>query len=169
MRTREQVLRADRMRRYREKSRSPGSLDEALELDISERAKALQRDPHMAQWVSPQEWPEVVELAEAWGETRLGQYERDSGVRAAVEAFAAGFSLDELKSASEALVRSGYAEEARAKGRKLGMSSLSPEVIRRALSNGHTGKPNGKAKRESDELSELLQEVRDMERARVSK
>lgn len=106
----------------------PTNLAEALKLDPKTRAGFLERDENMAQWLCPQEWPEVAAVASAWGETRVGAYKRDSGVRAVVGCLADGFSLTELLRATARIKVSDWA-----KGKTLGMSCLSPEVVRRAL------------------------------------
>lgn len=152
--------RVRKQRSRRGKSAAPSNLTEALKLDVCARAKALQRDPHLAQWVTPQEWPEIQELAEAWGEKRLGQYERDSGVRACVEVFAAGFTLDELKHATEQAKRSGWANDKRKNGHRLGLASLTPEVVRRALDDSQD-EPRRPKTREDHEWEKDMQALKE--------
>jgi hypothetical protein len=105
-------------------------------MPLRERAGALERDRHLAPWVEPHRWPEVAEVAAAWDAHRLLAYERDSGVRAVVALFAAGYSVDELVRVSRAVQRSQFAERQRAEGKRLGLSSLTPEIVRRELESG---------------------------------
>lgn len=108
----------------------PANLAEALDVPPQERARQVERDPHLAEWILPQDWPEVRELAKAWGERRVGAYKRDSGVRAVVGCLADGFTLQELLRAIPRIRGSDWG-----KSRKLGMACMTPEVVRRALDN----------------------------------
>jgi hypothetical protein len=99
---------------------------------ITERAAALLVDPHMAAWCEPHRWPEVVRVAETLGELtkqppRLGQWGRDFGVQAVVQAFAAGFTPDDVCRLLPDIVASSWWAKS-----KRGLSSLSLEVLRRA-------------------------------------
>lgn len=114
---------------------SPGrplrSLEDALALPVEARAQACQHDPTLADFAQPQEWPEVkavaAELGQSLGQTfRLGSYLRDRGVQAVVEAFATGFTLDQLLS----VARNAKDDPWWHKERR-GLSSLTAEVIRR--------------------------------------
>lgn len=111
-------------------NQAPANLAEALKVPPQERARQVERDPHLAEWILPQDWPEVRELAKAWGERRVGAYKRDSGVRAVVGCLADGFTLQELLRAIPRIRGSDWG-----KSRKLGMACMTPEVVRRALDN----------------------------------
>jgi len=54
----------------------------------------------------------------------------DSGVRALLELFAAGFTTDELSTAAKAAKTDPWCQNSTA---KRGLSSMSPEVVRRLL------------------------------------
>lgn len=111
------------------------NLGEALKLPIEERSKLLREDASMAPWVRPHEWPEIGEVASALAASsgdrtlaRLSSYNADAGVRAVVELFASGYTLKELVDVAENLPKTGYWTQA-----SRGLSSLSPEVVRRAI------------------------------------
>lgn len=129
----------------------PRNLAEALQVPLKERAGLVLADEHSAGYFQPQSWPEVVQVAEACGDTRLSDYSRDNGVKAAVALFAAGFTVADVVRAWKSLSKSTWAREQRDAGRRLGMSSLSPEVVRRALE----GMP-----RMSDAAQDVLKRVR---------
>jgi hypothetical protein len=104
----------------------------AERIPIRERCEALTKNPHMAEWCEPHRWPEIVrvatELAQLTKSTpRLSQYHRDSGVRALVDVFAAGFAPDEVCALLPTVVASRYWTES-----TRGLSSLTAEVLRRA-------------------------------------
>lgn len=117
--------------------RRPSNLSEALAIPIRERAELLERDPLLADLVQAQLWPEVQAIASALGAPKLGAYGRDSGVRAVVELYAAGFEQTELETAANALPSHDWWRRERR-----GLSSLSPEVVRRALAT-HDERPSG--------------------------
>jgi hypothetical protein len=115
-------------------SPSPGNLDDALKIPVTQRAKILERDPHKAQWLEPQRWPEVLVVAEVWGDARLSAYHRDTGVKNVVALFAAGYSPAELVRVSQTIQASAWARDQRSKGKRIGLACLTPEVVRRELS-----------------------------------
>jgi hypothetical protein len=114
----------------------PRTVEEALKLPVSERAGFVLKDPawYGQSW-QPELWPEVIAVAEAlakaagWPPLKLARYHRDSGVRAVVELYGAGYSVADLTAVAMALPRSKYWASDTSKG----LSSLSPEVVRRAL------------------------------------
>jgi hypothetical protein len=97
----------------------------------------------------------VVQVAERFasltGSTaRLGQWHRDQGVQAVVQAFAAGFGVDEICVLLPAVVTSDWWRSG-----KHGLSSLTLEVLRRAESSHDQPKPvDTEAKRERDRRRE---------------
>lgn len=127
---------------------APRNLAEALTLPPRQRAGWVERDPSMADWLEPNRWPEVQQVAVAWGEPRVGVYRRDTGVQAVVALLAAGFTLEELLSSVPRIRDSDWA-----KGKKLGMSSMSLAVVRTAL-----GERAGKAT--AEDLLEKLEASR---------
>lgn len=109
-------------------SRKPTCLADALAVPINERAIIAERDPHLADYLQPQDWPEIRAVAGPLGAGTLASYSRDSGVRAAVSLYAAGFSQAELERAVAALPSDPWWRE-----KRRGLSALSAEVVRRAL------------------------------------
>jgi len=113
---------------------TPASATAADSESLQTRASRILANPYDGAWQNPQDWPEVVEIAEHLAaETgkrppRLGGYSRDRGVQAVVGLFADGWSVAELRRAVSAAVRSDWW---RAGSR--GLASLTPEVVRRAL------------------------------------
>jgi len=72
--------------------------------DIRDRCERLVRNPYDAQFSQPQTWPEIAEAAEILhqglgytSKPKLGSMGSDKGVSRIVEIFAAGFTLDELR------------------------------------------------------------------------
>jgi hypothetical protein len=122
-------------------------LESALRLPVFERAKlAVAKGTAMADYLEPNAWPEVRQVGEAFGRAtgqtgiRLGPYSRDVGVRAIVALLATPYQPTELERAIRHLVTEPWWN---AEGRSKGLSSLTPEVIRRALVNA----PPSKAER----------------------
>lgn len=115
------------------------NLAQAIRVPVGPRSAALLREPHLGEWCEPQKWPEVVEVATALGEltgstSRLGTWPRDSGVKALVELFAAGFDPPEVCGRLPAIVASAWWRAG-----KRGLSSLTVEVLRRAEAKPGTG------------------------------
>jgi hypothetical protein len=111
------------------------NLAEALTVPIAERARYVLANPHEAEWLEPQRWPQLLRLAEAHAETtgqkaRLGRYGADAGVRVMVEHFAAGFELDDLEHVYRQAPRQAWYN---APGKRHGLSSITLEVVRRTL------------------------------------
>jgi len=102
---------------------------------IQSRAAEKLRDPTSANWDRPASWPELVTTADAFAAAlglrmpRLGGMS-DAGVRALLELFAAGFTTDELSTAAKAAKTDPWCQNSTA---KRGLSSMSPEVVRRLL------------------------------------
>jgi len=112
------------------------SAEEPLTDAISARATAVRDRPALATVTHPERWPEVLGVAQTLArslglpEPRLGQYDRDPGVRAVVELYAAGFTQRELERVAEIVPKQPWWS---APGKRLGLSSLSIEVVRRNL------------------------------------
>lgn len=116
----------------------PHNLNEALALPLAERAGFIERDRHLADWLEPHVWPEVVAVAQVLhdngggrGPLRLAAYARDAGVRALITLFAAGFEQAELELVARTLPTRPYWTAGGCKPRSLG--ALTVEVVRREL------------------------------------
>jgi hypothetical protein len=113
-----------------------GGREEALRLPVATRAKLIVDRPALSEVMQPESWPELVSVSQVFArstgvtEQRLGRYQRDSGVRAIVELFAEGFSQRELEHVAQVVPKQSWWS---AHGRRLGLSSLSIEVVRRNL------------------------------------
>jgi hypothetical protein len=113
-------------------------LESALRLPVFERAKYTEaKGRDYGNYLQPQEWPEVKQVAEAFaiatgltGAT-LGSYSRDPGVQAVVSLLAAGHEPEQLERAIRHVVNDPWWTDGKSKG----LSSLTPEVVRRALAN----------------------------------
>jgi hypothetical protein len=115
---------------------TPRNPAEAMRMPIAARAAYTERNRHMAEWLTPETWPEVQAVAQAVheangmrGTARLLPYAKDSGVRAVVALLAAGFEPDELLTAVRGVTKSPWWRADGGKPRSLG--ALSVEVIRR--------------------------------------
>jgi len=96
---------------------------------------AVRDQPALAATAHPERWPEVVGVAQAFArasglpEHGLGEHGSDPGVRAILALYAAGFTQIELERVAEFVPKQAWW-----RGKALGLSSLSPEVVRRNLS-----------------------------------
>lgn len=112
-----------------------GNSAEPSKPSVTERALALRQRPTLALTSHPEQWPEVVGVAQAFARGsgfpahRLGEHGSDAGVRAIVALYAAGFTQLELERVAEFVPKQPWW-----KSKALGLSSLSPEVVRRNLS-----------------------------------
>jgi hypothetical protein len=109
------------------------SYADALELDPEARARLVIANPHDGAWLEPHRWPEVVAVAAALGEVtgakvRLSAYRGDRGVQGIVAMLADGFPAGDLVRAAKLAAGSPWWRKG-----KRGLSSLTPEVVRRAL------------------------------------
>lgn len=118
-------------------STSLNSLEEALAVPIRARAEWLESHQSMATWVQPERWPEVQLVAAAFASAtarevngRLGNYQRDAGVRALVALYAAGYQQAELVRAVTLLVDTDWW---RKEGASRGLSTFTIEVVRRVV------------------------------------
>ena len=123
---------------------------------IEERAIEVQSRPALAMVAHPDRWPEVVSVARAFAnasglpEPRLGKYERDSGVRALVALYATGFTQAELEHVATLVPRQPWWTQP---GKRLGLSSLTIEVVRRNLPSAGPPRPA------SPHVAKILAEV----------
>lgn len=110
------------------------SLEKCLRFDAQPRAKAaisfFGRNSQLSTWCTPEQWPEVRDLAQRFAESigcpgTLGTYRSDAGVRTLVELLAM-FTASEL---SQAVERAKTDEFVSSRG----LSALSPEVVRRLV------------------------------------
>ncbi len=121
-------------------TKSPRNPAEAAEMPITERASYVEANRHLSEWLTPHAWPEVVAVAQAvheangmTGTARLLPYAKDSGVRAVVALFAAGFALDELLTAVKGVAKTKWWRD---EGKPRSLGALSVEVIRREQAGG---------------------------------
>ncbi|MEI9942154.1 MAG: hypothetical protein WDO69_33480 [Pseudomonadota bacterium] len=135
----------------------PRSREEALKIGVAARAALVMSKPALAAVTQPEQWPEVISVAQVFarsagvGEQRMGRYQRDPGVRALVELYAAGFTQLELERVAQVVPRQSWWS---AQGKRLGLSSLSIEVVRRNLPG--TGPP----REVSPQVAKVLEGVR---------
>ena len=107
-----------------------------LELPIQERAALVLEKPHLARSLHPERWPEVQSIAAALAEATgvangyLGGYDDDPGVQAVLKLYGAGIPQPALEYVARTVPRQAWWA---ANGKKLGLSSLSLEVVRRNL------------------------------------
>jgi len=108
---------------------------EGSKTGIRERALAVRVQPALATKTHPEQWAEVVGVAQAFArasglpEQRLGEYGSDPGVRSILTLYAAGFTQVELERVAEFVPKQAWW-----RSKALGLSSISPEVVRRNLS-----------------------------------
>jgi hypothetical protein len=108
----------------------------AVELPIQERAALVLEKPHLGRSLHPERWPEVKSIASALAEATgaangyLGGYEDDPGVQAVLKLYAAGIPQTALEYVARTVPRQTWWS---LNGKKLGLSSLSLEVVRRNL------------------------------------
>jgi hypothetical protein len=105
-----------------------------LKLPVSERASRVLDAPALAERLHPERWPELIAVgaafAESTGQTKafLGRFADDEGVRALVRLFASGFSQQSLEYVARVVPKQEWWT---ANGKRLGLSSLTLEVVRR--------------------------------------
>jgi len=135
----------------------PRSREEALKIGVAARSVLVVSQPALATVIEPERWPEVIGVARALARAsgisglRTGRYQRDPGVRALVELYAAGFTQLELERVAQVVPRQSWWS---AQGKPLGLSSLSIEVVRRNLPG--TGPSSGI----SPQVAKVLEGVR---------
>jgi hypothetical protein len=112
----------------------------ARETDVAERAKLVLADAREAHRLRPHEWAETRRVAEAYGRATgnprpLSEMQRDSGLRAVLVLFAAGYSVADVE-----WVAANVPTQAWWRGgeRVRGLGSLSVEVVARALAERET-------------------------------
>lgn len=109
--------------------------EEPAKASIRERALALRSQPTLADATHPEQWPEVVGVAQAFARAAglpdpcLGVYGSDPGVRSILALYAAGFTQIEIERVAAFVPKQVWW-----RSKMLGLSSLSPEVVRRNLS-----------------------------------
>lgn len=124
-----------REEKRREGDEIPQTPSGGLSGDIHDRSRALlRRNPFDARFFEPHRWPEVVEAAGILhqglgynGSPQLGQYPKDSGVARILEAFEAGFTLDQLRLAAPKLLDHSFVKNARK------LHALTPSILREVL------------------------------------
>lgn len=110
----------------------PVSLESALETPIQERCQLLGTDAHLASYIQPERWPELLKLRDLFAEVsglsnvELGPFSHHKATQRLVAMFAAGHSLETLERAFRSLPKNKWWME---NGRKYGLSGLSLNVI----------------------------------------
>lgn len=120
-------------------------LDELLVLPVAQRARIALASPRDAQRLQPQDWPEVRRIVGAFAgavgrERRLGEFARDSGLRAIVGLLAAGNSVEDVEWVAANVPKQAWW---RSDGKTRGLATFSPEVVARALEERDTGRRSG--------------------------
>jgi hypothetical protein len=150
--------------------RPPSDLAEALLLPLQERAEWCVRRAIEADYWQPWRWPEVGRAAEAvraafgLAPLRLGtSYQRDSGLRAIVELYAASLTPEEFETAAALAPADAYFQEKRRRG----LASFTPEVVRRLLASAPQSSPSDEQQRRRKHalLVEQLAQQRRAERS----
>jgi hypothetical protein len=122
--------------------RTSTDAERALALPVGERAALVLASPKVARALKPETWPEVIAIADALAEASgggklyLGRYEDDDGVQAVVRLFAAGIPERALEYVARVVPKQPWWS---ADGKRLGLSSLSLELVRRNLPS-HEGR-----------------------------
>jgi hypothetical protein len=135
--------------------RIPRDLAEALKMPAQERAAVLRIRPDLARSLCPHRWPEVLAVASAYAEGAglgaqcVGEYAADDGVRRIVELLAIGFPVGGLEYVARVVPKQPWWT---AGGKRLGLSSLSPEVVRRNLPDS-----SGRARVLSPRVAKVLE------------
>lgn len=130
----------------------------AVELPIQERAALVLEKPHLGRSLHPERWPEVqgvaAALAEATGVANgyLGGYDDDPGVQAVLKLYAAGIPQRALEYVARTVPRQAWWS---LNGKKLGLSSLSLEVVRRNLPGA-----DGRARVTNPDVAKALELLR---------
>lgn len=104
-------------------------------MPLEERCRHVLERPDRAQWIQPEQWPEVRLAASAFREAvkrprmPLGRFDSDAGVKRLVELYAAGLTAEEVCGAIPAVVASAWFRSDPPKD----LGSLTLTVVRRAL------------------------------------
>jgi hypothetical protein len=105
-------------------------------MPAKERAAVVRIRPDLARSLCPERWPEVTAVASAYAEGAglgaqfLGEYAADDGVKRIVELLSMGFPVAGLEYVARVVPKQPWWTEG---GKRLGLSSLSAEVVRRNL------------------------------------
>jgi hypothetical protein len=112
--------------------------EQALRFPVHERAVFLRAHTRLADALQPERWPEVEAIGAAFaegsgqGKQYLGPYDKDEGVRRVVELLAVGFPQRSIEYVARVVPKQAWWT---ANGKRLGLSSLSAEVVRRNMPN----------------------------------
>lgn len=100
---------------------------------LADRARRVLENPHDGQWSRPSQWPEILQVCKSWSfgmVIRLRDFaDSDSDLKAILQAFADGYTVDQLLEAGRVAQSSPYF----AKLTSPGPTSFTPAVIRRLL------------------------------------
>jgi hypothetical protein len=101
--------------------------------DLADRARKVLENPHDGQFAQPSKWPEVVAVCEAWAfgmPLKLRDHvSSDSDLRAILEAFRDGYTVEQLIEAGKLSLKSDYFKTLA----RPGPASFTAAVLRRLL------------------------------------
>jgi hypothetical protein len=131
-----------KMEASRARADATARFDEVLVLPVAQRASIALASPRDAQQLQPQDWPEVRKIVGAFAtavgrERRLGEFARDSGLRAIVGLLAAGNSVEDVEWVAANVPRQAWW---RSDGKTRGLATFSAEVVARALEERDSGR-----------------------------
>lgn len=118
----------------------PVSFESACEIEIQERCQLLGTDAHLASYIQPERWPELLRLRDLFAEVsgltnvELGPFAHHKGTQRLVAMFAAGHSLETLERAIRLLPKNKWWCD---NGRKFGIGGLTMNVIDSVLASAH--------------------------------
>jgi hypothetical protein len=110
----------------------PTSLESACAIPIRERCELLGTDAHLASYIQPERWPELLRLRELFAEVsglsnvELGPYAHHKGTQRLVAMFACGHSLETLERAFRQLPKDKWWVD---NARKFGIAGLSLNIV----------------------------------------
>lgn len=135
----------------------PTNITEALALPIHWRARALVTQPLNAQWANPQDWPENIAALRAFegatGTRRGFSGPTDRGLATIAGFYAAELTQEQVCAGIVAVVESDWW---RKDGASRGLTSISIEVLNRALQSLQTKPANDAAKRAREAEERVL-------------
>lgn len=109
---------------------------------LQEKARKILANPFDGQWQMPSKWPEVEQVGKAWSfgiSLKLRDNpSSDSDLRSILEAFADGYTVDELVLAGKLAESSDHF----AKLKRPGPSAFTAAVLRRLLADGNNPAKN---------------------------
>lgn len=109
----------------------PTATTEPVVVALAERARKVLENPHDGHWRKPSKWPEVLAVCEAWSFGMVSKLRDfgDSDLTAILQAFADGYTVEQLVEAGRLAQSSPYF----AKLERPGPASFTAPVLRRLL------------------------------------